>query len=89
MGCWMVLADEKGRYLRVTMKDHAFGVDTDTPTGPNVLGQIEGTLIGKELTPDELAHLQSEAKGGAEQVAKEVGQKVEIVATGVAIRIDG
>jgi hypothetical protein len=85
-GCWMVIADADGQYMRVTMKDHAFGVPTDTTTGEGTLADIEGTLIKKELDEKTLEHLKSEAKGSAEELEKQFAPKYEIVATGVALK---
>ncbi|MCA9566772.1 MAG: DUF4920 domain-containing protein [Myxococcales bacterium] len=85
-GCWMVLADEDGNYLRVTMKDHDAGVPTDTKTGAGTMADVEGTLVAKPLDPETLAHLKSEAKGDAEAVAKQLAPKYELVATGVSVK---
>lgn len=88
-GCWMVVADEDGNYLRITMKDHAFGVPTDTATGPGTRVDVEGTLIAKQLDPETLAHLKSEAKGDEATLAEQFAPKYEIVATGVAVKQQG
>lgn len=85
-GCWMVLADADGEYLRVTMKEHAFGVPTDTKTGEGTVADIEGTLIKKELDAKTLEHLKSEAKGSPEELEKQFAPKYELVATGVALK---
>lgn len=85
-GCWMVIADDSGEYLRVTMKDHAFGVPTDTQTGEGTLADIEGTLIKKVLDEKTLEHLKSEAKGDPADLEKQFAPKYEIVATGVSVK---
>ncbi|MEZ4317283.1 MAG: DUF4920 domain-containing protein [Myxococcota bacterium] len=85
-GCWMVIADDDGNYLRVTMKEHAFGVPTDTKTGDTTLADIEGTLIKKELDAKTLEHLKSEAKGSPEELEKQFAPKYEIIATGVSVK---
>jgi hypothetical protein len=85
-GCWMVIADDEGKYLRVTMKEHAFGVPTDTSTGEGTLADIEGKLIKKELDAKTLEHLKSEAKGAPEELEKQFAPKYEIVATGVSVK---
>lgn len=85
-GCWMVVADDDGNYLRITMKDHAFGVPTDTKTGPETRVDVEGKLIKKTLDEKTLAHLKSEAKGTDEELEKQFAPKYEIVATGVSVK---
>ncbi|MCA9298259.1 MAG: DUF4920 domain-containing protein [Alphaproteobacteria bacterium] len=85
-GCWMVIADDEGKYLRVTMKEHAFGVPTDTKTGDGTVADIEGTLIKKELDAKTLEHLKSEAKGSPEELEAQFAPKYEIVATGVSLK---
>ncbi len=85
-GCWMVIADEDGEYLRVTMKGHGFGVPTDTKTGEGTMADIEGTLIKKELDEKTLEHLKSEAKGDEADLEKQFAPKYEIVATGVSVK---
>ena len=85
-GCWMVVADDEGKYLRITMKEHAFGVPTTTKTGPDTLVDVEGTLVAKTLDEKTLEHLKSEAKGTPEEVAAQLAPKFEIIATGVSIR---
>lgn len=85
-GCWMVVADDDGKYLRITMKDHAFGVPTDTKTGPETRVDVEGKLIKKELDAKTLAHLKSEAKGTDEELEEQFAPKYEIVAHAVAVK---
>lgn len=55
-GCWVVLAGENGRYARVNMHDHSFGVPKDT-SGPAI---VYGTLTEKKLNADEIEHLRKE-----------------------------
>jgi hypothetical protein len=86
-GCWLVIADADGEYLRVSMKDHAFGVPMDTKTGEGTMADIEGTLVKKELDAKTLEHLKSEAKGTPEELEKQFAPKYEIVATGVAVKL--
>lgn len=61
-GCWVVLAGENGRYARVNMHEHSFGVPKDT-SGPAV---VYGTLTEKKLGADEIAHLKKEGSKPAE-----------------------
>ncbi len=81
-GCWLVLADDKGNQMRVTMKEHSFGVPKDV-TGQ--LADIEGTLVEKPVDPATVEHYKSESNGGP---VPEEGKTVhaEIVATGVRLR---
>lgn len=88
-GCWLVVADDDGNYLRITMKDHAFGVPTDTETGPGTRVDVEGTLIAKQLDARTLAHLESEAKGDEASLEKQFAPKYEIVASSVAVKQKG
>lgn len=88
-GCWMVIADDEGKYLRVTMKNHKFGVPTSTSTGAETLVDVEGTLVAKPLDAATLAHLKSEAKGDEATKDAQFAPKYEIVATGVAVKKKG
>ncbi len=85
-GCWMVLADGEGNYLRVAMKDHDNGVPTDTKTGEGTLADVEGTLVEKPLDEKTIAHLKAEAKGDAAALEKQFAPRYELVATGVSIK---
>ena len=85
-GCWMVVTDGEGQTLRVIMKDHAFGVPTDTEVGPNTKADIEGTLVAHTLDEKTKAHLRSEADGIPEENTKTFDQRYELVATGIAIQ---
>jgi len=62
-GCWVVLTGESGRYARVNMHGHSFGVPKDT-SGPAV---VYGTLSEKKLSADEIAHLAKEGARPAEE----------------------
>jgi hypothetical protein len=77
-GCWVVLADDAGHTLRVTMKDHAFGV---LPTDGGRTAQVEGSVIAKAVDPTTEEHYRSEGAGAAPSAAG-----FEMVATGVAVR---
>src|SRR6185503_20977772 len=44
MGCWAVVRDDAGHSVRVTMKDHAFGIDKDS-AGRGC--DVEGELVAK------------------------------------------
>jgi hypothetical protein len=82
-GCWLVLTDEE-KNLRVTMKDHAFGVDMGSAGATAV---IEGTLVEKANDPEEAAHYASESKNPDAMPEKSAGEKkFELVATAVEIK---
>ena len=60
-GCWMVITDNE-RHMRVTMRDHAFGVNKKS------LGwdcRIKGTVISSGIDPETVAHYESESSEGA------------------------
>lgn len=57
-GCWLVLEDN-GQTARVMFKDHAFLVPKDS----SGRAQVAGILSRKELTPEQVAHLQEDSKG--------------------------
>ena len=57
-GCWMVLEDN-GQSARVMFKDHAFLVPKDS----SGRAQVAGVLSRKELTPEQVAHLEEDGKG--------------------------
>lgn len=81
MGCWLVLTTEDGKTLRVTMKDHGFAVDKGATGGWAV---IEGTVVEREISAEESAHLASEAATAAGAPAP--GKAYELQATAVEIR---
>jgi hypothetical protein len=55
-GCWTVLSDG-ARTLRITMKDHAFGIPKDAS---GATAQFKGELVAKPLDPKTVAHYASE-----------------------------
>lgn len=57
-GCWMVLEDN-GQSARVMFKDHAFVIPKDT----SGRAQVGGVLSRKELSAEQVAHLQEDSKG--------------------------
>ena len=82
-GCWMVLADDEGRSLRVTT-GHEFFIDRDT-IGDEA--DIEGKVERKEVEADTVEHFKSEASS-PDSIIPERGKThtYELVATSVAIR---
>jgi Domain of unknown function (DUF4920) len=57
-GCWMVLEDD-GRTARVMFGDHAFSIPKDSVGRADV----HGVLSRKQLTPEQVKHLQEDSKG--------------------------
>ena len=57
-GCWMMLEDN-GQTARVMFKDHAFLIPKDS----SGRAQVGGVLSRKELTPEQVAHLEEDGKG--------------------------
>jgi Domain of unknown function (DUF4920) len=80
MGCWAVVRDDQGRTVRVTMKDHDFGIDK---AGAGRACDIEGTLVKKAVDPKTVEHYASEGSKNAPEAGKT--EVYEIVATGVSV----
>ncbi len=82
-GCWMVLADQEGRSMRVTT-GHEFFIDRDT-IGDEA--DIEGKIERKEVEAETVEHFKSEASS-PDSIIPEQGKThtYELVATTVAIR---
>ncbi|MCB9681985.1 MAG: DUF4920 domain-containing protein [Alphaproteobacteria bacterium] len=82
-GCWMVVTDGD-RTMRVTMKDHAFGLPKDC-TGATA--RIQGTIVGKPIDPETVAHYAGEA--ARPEVLPEAGKEgmtYELVASAVQLK---
>lgn len=56
MGCWVVLTSVHGKFARVSMHDHAFGVPKDA-NGPAI---VYGTLSKKTLSVEENEHFKKD-----------------------------
>lgn len=80
MGCWAVVRDDQGHSVRVTMKDHAFGIDKDT-AGRRC--EVEGQLVKKDVDPERLEHLASEGSTNEPEQGKT--EIWELVASSVAV----
>ncbi|MEQ1502853.1 MAG: DUF4920 domain-containing protein [Myxococcota bacterium] len=80
-GCWAVVRDDAGHSIRITMKDHAFGIDKDT-AGRSC--DVQGQLVSKPVDPAQLEHFASE---GSNQPPPEAGKTEawQLVADAVAI----
>lgn len=83
-GCWMVVSDG-ARTMRVTMKEHGFGVDMASTGGK---AQIHGELVAKKVDPKTVAHYASEAAKPdlVPESAAANGENFELVATAVRVR---
>lgn len=58
-GCWLVLEDD-GQSARVMMRDHKFVVPKDAAGK----AEVYGVLSRKQLTPEQVKHMQEESKNG-------------------------
>lgn len=79
-GCWAVVRDDAGNAMRITMKDHSFGIDKDTK---GKACDIEGELVKKAVDPERIAHFESE--GAKENPEAGKTEAWEIVASAVAV----
>ena len=81
MGCWMVVQSGE-ESVRVTMKEHGFGIDRDCA---GKTASLEGTLRSKPVDKEMVKHYESESANP--DAAPEKGKDVvwEIVATSVAL----
>ncbi len=80
MGCWAVVRDDAGHSVRITMKDHSFGIDKDA------MGKacdVEGTLVSKKVDPKQLEHYAEEGATEHPEAGKDVAWS--LVARSVAI----
>jgi len=76
-GCFMIATSGEGA-MRISFKDYAFFVPTDTG-GKTVT--FTGTVIARELTEEQAAHLRADAGSDAIQA----GPVYEIVADAVSV----
>jgi hypothetical protein len=83
-GCFMNLAAEDGKTIRVTFKDYAFFMPKDL-AGKKVV--IDGFAERTETSVEDLKHIAEDAKKSPEEIAKITASKKEIVfeAKGVVI----
>lgn len=81
MGCWAVVRDDQGHAIRITMKDHAFGVPTDSK---GYACDVEGQLVRKPVDPAKLAHYAEE--GATEHPEAGKTEAWELVASAVSTR---
>ncbi len=84
-GCWMELAtsaDPKAPACRVTFRDYAFFVPTDSA---GQKARVQGSLIVREMERAHVEHLESEGATFADKNPDGTVQEVRIVATGVEL----
>ena len=79
-GCWMTLKNETGSTIRVTFKDYAFFVPTDS-AGKTVV--LEGVLTRRTVSEAQRAHYAEDL--GEESVAEGAAQEYAIEATSVLL----
>ncbi len=82
MGCWMVVQHGDAN-VRVTMKEHGFGVDRDCAGS---VASLEGTLREKAVDAETAKHYESESRNPDAMPEKGAEKVWEIVATSVAIK---
>lgn len=81
MGCWAVVRDDAGNSIRVTMKDHAFGIAKDSR---GKACDVEGQLVKKAVDPKTIEHYESEGATDHPEAGKT--EAWELVASAVEIR---
>jgi hypothetical protein len=82
MGCWLVVqAGEET--IRVTMKEHAFGIDRDCA---GKTASLEGVLQSKDVDPETAAHYESESDNPDAMPEKGKTRVWEIIASTVALK---
>lgn len=82
-GCWAVVQDDQGHALRITMKDHAFGIAKD---GVGKACDVEGELVSRPVREATLDHYASEGGGSHPEAGQE--RAWQLVATSVAVARD-
>lgn len=80
-GCWAVIRDDAGHSIRVTMKDHAFGIAKDAA---GKACDLEGTLVKKAVDPATVEHYKSEGSSGAPEAGK--AETWELVVTAASVK---
>lgn len=84
-GCWMELApsmEKEAPGSRVTFKDYGFFVPT---TSAGKVACVEGRVMTKRVSPDEVKHLEGEGARFAKKMPDGSAREVRIVATGVEL----
>jgi hypothetical protein len=84
-GCWMELAQTLDPALpgcRVTFKDYGFFVPLDSAGST---AKVQGTVEVTRVTPEEVAHLESEGARFASKQPDGTAREVRLVASGVEL----
>ena len=81
-GCWMELAPADGPGVRVTFKDYAFFVPTDSA---GARARVAGTVKVTTLSKDHADHLASEG-ATLKRAPDGTAREVQVVASGVELR---
>ncbi len=84
-GCWMELAQTLDPALpgcRVTFKDYGFFVPLDSAGST---AKVQGTVEVTRVTPEEVAHLESEGAHFASKQPDGTAREVRLVASGVEL----
>lgn len=84
-GCWMELATAKDAAApgcRVTFKDYGFFVPK---TSGGKVARVDGTLVVKTISAEEVAHMESEGATVKNKAADGSAREVRLVANGVEI----
>lgn len=86
MGCWLVVTDGKSN-LRVTIKDHAFGVDKQSF---GATARLQGIMVSKEIDPDMVEHIKGEASKPEEMPEAKLAEgqttQYEFVASSITMK---
>ena len=81
-GCWMVLRDEGGETMRITTKDHGYGVNKQAA---GRTAHVEGQVSVKAVDPERVAHFKSETDS---KEAPEDGKTVTVEIDAAAVLIE-
>jgi len=81
-GCWMVLRDAGGETMRITTKDHGYGVNKQAA---GRTAHVEGEVSVKAVDPERVAHFKSETDS---KEAPEDGKSVTVEIDAAAVLIE-
>ena len=75
-GCWMTMAIDDTRQMRITFKDYGFFVPTDC-SGKTAI--VEGQLTSQTISVDDLKHLAEDAGKSDQEIAAITESRTELV----------
>jgi len=81
-GCWLVLRDDGGETMRITTKDHGYGVNKEAA---GRRAHVEGEVSIKAVDPERVAHFKSETD---HKEAPEDGKTVTVEIDAAAVLIE-